>query len=202
MPVSHSQLNVIAPQSGVAFRLGRGDLLRVIDPQGEQVADLMCFATDDVRDSLSSGRSIDYAERLYLSVGDILYSAGSRPMLTIERDDVGRHDFLLTPCSQQTFEIIYGHVGPHPSCLQNLSTALEPFGISPEAIGTTFNIFMNVEIDTSGKIAVRPPRSRPGDCIEMRANMDLIVSLTACSAEQSNNFRFKPIHYAIERFTA
>ena len=189
----------IAPQSGVAFTMRRGDVLRVTDPQGEQVADLMAFASDDPRDALSSGRTIDYAERIFLTTGDTLYSARSRPMFSIVRDDVGRHDFLLTPCSRETFEIIYKHVGPHPSCFENLCRATREFGIPPEAIGTTFNIFMNVEIAPDGRIAVRPPRSRAGDCIELRAEMDAIVGLTACSAEQSNNYRFKPIDYAIER---
>jgi len=120
-------------------------------------------------------------------------------MFTIVRDDVGRHDFLLTPCSRATFEIIYGHAGDHRNCFDNLSVPLAAQGIDPDAIPTTFNIFMNVEIDPAGRIAVRPPRSKAGDCIELLARMDLIVGLTACSAELSNNYAFKPIWYAIDR---
>jgi uncharacterized protein YcgI (DUF1989 family) len=178
-----------------------GELLRVVDPQGEQVADLIAFAADDPRDALSSGRTIDYAETIYLTAGHVLYSARSRPMFTIERDDVGRHDFLLTPCSRETFAIIYQDTRPHPSCLDNLAGALADHGIARDAIPTTFNIFMNVEVAPSGAIAVKPPLSRPGDCLELRAQMDLIVGLTACSAEMSNNYRFKPIEYAIEART-
>jgi uncharacterized protein YcgI (DUF1989 family) len=197
--VSSAAVSTIPPQSGTAFRLLAGDVLRVIDPCGEQVADLTAFAAEDARESLSSGRTIDYAETVYLTSGHVLYSNRSRPMFTIVRDDVGRHDFLLTPCSRETFTIIYGHTGDHPSCFDNLSRALAPHGIEPDAIPTTFNIFMNVDIDAAGRIAVRPPRSRAGDCIELRAEMDLIVGLTACSAELSNNYAFKPIWYAIDR---
>lgn len=118
-------------------------------------------------------------------------------MFTILRDDVGRHDFLLTPCSRETFEIIYGQRNYHPSCFENLARHLASFGIAPDSIPTTFNIFMNVEIDAAGKMSILPPLSKAGDAITLRAEMDLIVGLTACSAEQSNNYKFKPISYEI-----
>ena len=187
----------IAPQSGRAFRLRRGDVLRVSDPLGEQVSDLFAFRDGDAACALSSGRSIDYASRIYLTTGDILYANDSRPMLTIVEDTVGRHDFLLTPCSQEMFEILYRHRGHHPSCFENLYTAFAQFGIAPERISTTFNIFMNVTVDADGVVAVKTPRSKPGDFIALRAEMDLVCALTACSAEQSNNGSFKPIDYEI-----
>lgn len=199
MSLSTAQLSEISPQSGTAFRMRAGEVLRVVDPRGEQVSDLTAFAADEPEDALSSGRTIDYAETIYLTAGHTLYSARSRPMFAILRDDVGRHDFLLTPCSRETFEIIYSNYAPHPSCLGNLAGALKPFGIAEHAIPTTFNIFMNVEVSPSGAIAVLPPRSKAGDCIVLRAEMDLIVGLTACSAELSNNGAFKPIHYSIEQ---
>jgi uncharacterized protein len=187
----------IEPQTGSAFELRKGQSLRVIDLEGEQVADLMAFAQADKVESLSSGRSIDYANSIYLTKGNILYSNRSRPMFTITDDDAGRHDFLLTPCSPETFQIIYGEKDYHPSCFDNLARHLEEFGIAPDSIPTTFNIFMNVEIDPTGQLKILPPRSKAGDAIVLRAEMDLIVGLTACSAEMSNNYRFKPIGYEI-----
>lgn len=187
----------IEPQSGTAFELRRGQSLRVVDLEGEQVADLTAFAQKDRQEWLSSGRSIDYANRIYLTTGDILYSNRSRPMFTITADDVGRHDFLLTPCSPQTFEIIYKNTAPHPSCFANLTQHLAPFGIAPDSVPTTLNIFMNVEVASNGTLSILPPRSKAGDAFVLRAEMDLIVGLTACSAEMSNNYRFKPIGYEI-----
>jgi uncharacterized protein YcgI (DUF1989 family) len=190
-------LERISPQSGRAFRLRAGETLEVVDAEGEQVADLVAFAADDLREYVSSGRTFDYASTIRLTTGHVLYSNRSRPMLTILRDDVGVHDFLLTPCSQQTFEIIYGVDQPHPSCLGNLAGALREFGIADDAIPVSFNIFMNVEIAAGGELRVLPPRSRAGDRIELRAEIDLIVGLTACSAEMSNNYAFKPVDFRI-----
>jgi uncharacterized protein YcgI (DUF1989 family) len=188
---------ILAPQTGTAFELAKGQQLRVIDLEGEQVADLIAFNRSDKTEWLSSGRSIDYANRIYLTKGDILYSNRSRPMFTIIEDAVGRHDFLLTPCSPETFQIIYNNAEAHPSCFNNLATHLALFGIAPDSIPTTFNIFMNVEIDANGVLSILPPRSKAGDAIVLRAEMDLIAALTACSAEMSNNYRFKPIGYEI-----
>jgi len=187
----------IPPQSGTAFLLKKGQTLRVSDPMGEQVSDLFALDADDHNSYLSSGRTIDYASKYLLSVGDILYSNDSKEMLTIVSDTVKRHDFTLTPCSQRMFEKLYNWKGHHPSCFENLSIALGVYGVSPERIQSTFNIFMNVSFDEHGGVAVNCPLSKAGDFIELRAERDLLCGLTACSAEGSNNGTLKPIDFQI-----
>jgi uncharacterized protein YcgI (DUF1989 family) len=187
----------LAPQTGTGFLVRAGQLLKITDPQGEQVSDLTSFARDDSREWLSSGRTIDYANTIYLTTGHTLYSNRSRPMWTIVEDTVGRHDFLLTPCSPETFTIIYGTTGHHPSCFENLVKNLAPFGIPADAIPTTLNVFMNVVVTPSGELQILPPRSKAGDHLLLRAEIDMIVGVTACSAELSNNGSFKPIDVAL-----
>lgn len=183
----------LPPQSGVGFEVRAGQEVVVTDPRGEQVSDLVSFARADTREWLSSGRTIDYANTIYLTTGHVLYSNRSNPMWTVVHDTVGRHDFLLTPCSPDTFRIIYGSTAPHPSCFGNLVQHLAPFGIEPDDIPTTLNLFMNVQVDPSGELTIGPPRSRAGDYVVLRAEMDMVVGVTACSAELSNNGSFKPI---------
>jgi uncharacterized protein len=188
----------IPPRSGVAFELKAGQRLKVIDPRGEQVSDLLAFNRHDIAEVISSGRTLDYASRIYLTTGDALYSNRSRVMLRIGEDRVGRHDFLLTPCSADTFRIIYGDTDPHRGCFGNLAEALAPYGVGPDQIPTAFNVFMNVPVDgATGALTVEPPLSKAGDFTVFEAEMDLIIGLTACSALQSNNHAFKPIHYEI-----
>lgn len=188
----------IAPRSGVAFELKAGQRLKIIDPRGEQVSDLLAFNRHDTAEVISSGRTLDYASRIYLTTGDALYSNRSHVMMRIEEDRVGRHDFLLTPCSADTFRIIYGDAEPHRGCFGNLVEALAPWGIGPDQIPTAFNVFMNVPVDGStGVLTVEPPLSKAGDFTVFEACMDLIIGMTACSALQSNNHSFKPIHYEI-----
>ncbi len=193
-PMEHRHIH---PQSGTAFKLKRGQVLRVIDPMGEQVSDLMAYSEADLDEYLSSGRTIDYANTIYVTSGHTLYSNRSNPMFTILQDQVGRHDFLLTPCSPETFKIIYNNHAHHPSCFANLAQHLAPYGIAPDRISTTFNIFMNVKIADNGELTIDPPLSKAGQYIELRAEMDMIVGVTACSAEMSNNYSFKPIDIQI-----
>ena len=189
----------IPPRTGVAFTLGKGQRLVVIDPRGEQVADLLAYNRADVGEVISAGRTFDYANKIYLSTGDKLYSNRSNILLEIVEDEVGRHDFLLTPCSKDTFRIIYGDTDPHRGCFGNLAAALVPYGITEDMIPTAFNVFMNVTVDgETGAIRVEPPRSKAGDKTVFVAHADLVIGLTACSALQSNNGSFKPIHYSIE----
>ena len=193
--MSHTE---IPPRSGAAFRLSRGAVLTVIDPHGHQVADLVAYAADDVREVISNGRTFDYEETIHLTTGNRLWSNRSNPMLAIVEDTVGRHDFLLTPCSEATFRHFYPDQPVHRGCFGNLAEALAPHGIEPDSIPTAFNVFMNVPVAPDGRLAVLPPRSKPGDRLRLRAEMDLVIGLTACSAYASNGGSFKPIHYAIE----
>jgi uncharacterized protein YcgI (DUF1989 family) len=183
----------LEPQTGVGFTIKQGQLLKIIDPSGEQVSDLTAFGKDDTSEWLSSGRTIDYANTIYLTTGHTLYSNRSRAMFSIVEDTVGRHDFLLTPCSPETFKLLYDYHDYHPSCFENLYKNLAQFGIMPDMIPTTLNIFMSVIVTASGELRIDPPSSRAGDYIIFRAEMDLIVGVTACSAEKSNNNSFKPI---------
>ena len=192
------RITEIPPRSGTAFEMRAGQMLTVIDPLGGQVADLLAISKADTREMISSGRTLDYAESIYLTTANLLYSNRSNVMLEIIEDTVGRHDFLLTPCSEATFRLCYDNEPPHQGCHGNLHGALEPYGITEDAIPVAFNCFMNVPVDgTTGKLKVLPPLSKAGDFIRFQARMDLIIGLTACSAPASNGGSFKPIHYAV-----
>lgn len=186
--------------SARSVALDVGDELQIIDPEGQQVSDLVAFRRDDLAEYLSSGRSLDYASRLWLTTGNVLYSNRSRPMLTILEDTCGRHDFTLTPCSRDTFRIIYGEEEDRPGCEGNLVSALAGYGIGTDRIPIAFNIFMHVAIDANtGAFRVLAPLSKAGDSIIFRAEMPLVLGMTACSAGQSNNFHCAPIDYRVTR---
>ncbi len=182
-------------QTGLLARLDAGQVLEIVDPCGEQVSDLFPVAAADVEECFSAGRTVDYNNTLYVSTSDRLWSNRSTVLATIVEDSVGVHDITLTPCSQQTFDILYPEFGgaEHPSCFANLCSALTPAGVSPDRIGTTLNVFMDVWTDPDGDLHIDPPPTRPGDRFAIRAEVDLLVGVTACSAEKSNNGQCTPI---------
>lgn len=189
----------ISPRSGVAFALDVGARLTVIDPEGSQVSDLVAYSLADVREVISNGRTFDYEETIALTTGNKLWSNRSNPMLAIVDDTVGKHDFLLTPCSEDTFRHFYPDRPVHRGCFGNLVAALASWGVTADNIPTAFNLFMNVPVDgPSGAIKVLPPLSKAGDKITVLAEMDCLIGLTACSAYASNGGSFKPIDYRID----
>ena len=191
-------LSIIPPRSGVSFILEKGKKLKIVDILGEQVSDLICYNLHDKGEHLSSGRTLDYTETLFLTTGNSLYSNRSNVMFEIIEDTVGRHDFLLAPCSAEMFKITYGEKEPHQGCFGNLREALQKYDIDGDRIPTCFNVFMNVDVNAeTGRLKVLPPKSKAGDFIMLEAKMDLIVGMTACSAGMSNNFAFKPIGYTV-----
>src|SRR5689334_9431852 len=165
----------IAAGGGAGLRLEKGRLLRVIDPHGGQSGDLVAFSADG-GERLSNGRTFDYGGKLYLSTGDVLWSDRSNPMLTIVADDVGRHDFLYASCSLEMYRLQHGVTGYHANCHDSLCTALRDLGLEARPLPTAFNLFMAVEISPDGKLSFLPPRSKPGDSLVVRAEMDLAIA--------------------------
>ncbi|MFL6605538.1 MAG: DUF1989 domain-containing protein [Steroidobacteraceae bacterium] len=188
---------LVAAGRGAGLRLKCGQQLRVIDPEGGQSGDLLAFS-EDGRQRLSNGRTFDYDGKIYVSTGDILWSDRSNPMMTIVADQVGRHDFLYSACSLEMYRIQYGVTGYHANCTDNLYAALRDLGIQPDSLPTPFNLFMNVEVVGGGKLVLAPPRSRPGDSIVLRAEMDLVIALSACPASTCNGGApIKPLAFEI-----
>jgi uncharacterized protein YcgI (DUF1989 family) len=174
--------HVIAPKSAHALSLARGAVLRVTDVDGSQVADLVAFNADAPDEHFSQGYTRANNDNAGVVVGDHLYSNVNTPMLTVVADTVGVHDMLFPPCSAFLYRHVFGVEGK-TGCREHLTAALEPFGIGFERVTDPFNVFMNTEIDEAGRMVIHPPRSRAGDHLELRAEMDLIVAVSACAAD-------------------
>lgn len=190
-------MTTLPPQTGAAFVLPKGHRLTVVDIEGTQVSDLVLFNASDPREKLSAGKTLDFEETILITAGHHLWSNRSRKLARVEEDTNGRNDFLLAPCSPETFAVMYGHEGYHPSCFENLHTSLAHFGIAPDDVPTAFNVFMNVRFAADGKLSVEPPTSKAGDKLTITALDELIVGMTACSAEDSNGGSFKPIGFEV-----
>jgi uncharacterized protein len=179
-----AERHTIPAASGAGLRLRRGEQLRVIDPEGGQSGDLVAFSPDG-KQRLSNGRTFDYCGKIFLSTGDVLWSDRSSPMLTIVEDQVGRHDFLYSPCSLEMYRIQYGVTDYHPNCHDNLCAALRELGVQPDPLTTAFNFFMNVDV-VGGQLSFAPPLSLAGEFVMFRAEMDLAIALSSCPASTCN----------------
>jgi uncharacterized protein YcgI (DUF1989 family) len=186
----------IPKQSGRAFPVAAGELIRVIDSEGQQVADFVAL-TPDRRLRFSTDQTREVARTLSITTGHGLFALNGERLLTIVADDVGRHDLLFAWCRPEMYRRVYQQ-DDHPNCHDNLLGALAPFGVSDEELPMPFNIFQHVVIHSDGRMEVKPPLSRPGDSIVLRAERDLIVAVSACSVDKSACNGFNPTAIDIE----
>jgi hypothetical protein len=175
----------VPAQSGRAFRVARGEAIRVIDPQGQQVADLFAFAIDaqgDVADWLSTSQTRDIVERMFPRIGECFYSAQAKPMLTFLEDrSSGCHDMLFPACDARLYE--RAGLPNHPNCRDNLLAALAGEGIRLPFVPDPVDLFQNSPPQPDGRLEVLASTNPPGGSVTLRAEADLLVIVTACSVD-------------------
>ena len=187
---------LIPARTARAFLVPAGATLRVIDVEGQQVADVVCASAADPTDGLSGIVSTQLNKAIYLTTGHVLYSTRRRPLFTIGEDTGGRHDLLMGACSTVSYKLRYG-VDDHPSCQALLGAVLGPLGVSAD-VPDTFNAFMNVPCAPDGSLDVQTPLSNAGDYVDLRAETDCIVAVAACPADLSPCNGFHPTAIAVE----
>jgi Uncharacterized conserved protein len=192
---------IIGKQGGQAFLLRRCDIIEVIDMEGEQVSDIFAVNVDEKTEVFSSGLTMMMNRSIRPVLGHKLYSNFYRPMLTIIKDDVGAHDLMVPCCRKESYS--RGGSMSHPNCLDNLNNSFAPFEIPSFAAIQAMSISLNVSVSPDQTLVYAPPRSKAGDKVGFRAEMDVIVGVTACSDDMSacNNGQCKPIKIAIEKGT-
>jgi uncharacterized protein len=192
---------VLEPRGRAAFSVRAGETVRIIDLEGQQVADLVCFRREDSGEKLSVNNTALIQGTIYITTGHSLLSDRCRTLMTITADTCGRHDLLAGSCSEGTNRVRYG-VADTPNCRANLEQALKPFGVPLQEIPYSFNVFMNVPVAPDGRISIQEPISKPGDYIDLRAETDLIVGISNCPQERNPCNAFKPTRLRVVVYRA
>jgi urea carboxylase-associated protein 1 len=182
---------VLEPRGRTAFAVEAGETVRIVDLEGQQVADLVCFAKDDPAEKLSVHNTALIQKTIYITTGHQLFSDRCRPLMRIVTDTCGRHDLIAGSCGEGTNRYRYG-VPDTPNCRSNFEHALAPLGIPLKEIPYSFNIFMNVPVQADGHMAIVEPVSKPGDHVDLLAEVGLIVAISNCPQERNPCNAFKP----------
>ena len=181
-------------------RLETGDLLRVIDLAGQQAVDFLAYAADLPVDRYNAANTMKLNASIYLGKGTKLYSERAQVLLTIVDDTVGRHDTIGGCCSHWSNFARYGLKDTH-ACHANFVAELACWSLSPADIVANVNFFMNVPVRQDGSMAIEAGLSKPGDYVEVRAEMPVIAVLSNCP--QRNNpaagFGPTPIEVIVRR---
>jgi uncharacterized protein YcgI (DUF1989 family) len=170
----------IPARGGRAVSVPAGQRFRVVDTEGKQVGDLFAFHAQNVNEYASAEHTRTYLNRLFPRLGEPFVTNARRPILRFERDDSpGIHDMLCAACDPYRYRLL-GVEGEHPSCEENLRSAMRELGHPRIEVPQPINLFMNIPIASDGTLGWETARSAAGDSVTMRAEMDCIVMVSAC----------------------
>ena len=170
----------IPARSAVAVDLEAERRIRIVNTEGGQVVDTWVFRREDPREHLSMEHSRGATYRIWFERGDRLVSNRFAPIVTFEADtSPGRHDTLHAACSPGSYRF-YGYAEDHPSCEQNLRAVMRQRGVELDVIPAPWNLFERSPIAGGGVLSDEPSLARPGDYVELRTEMAVVVVCSAC----------------------
>lgn len=162
-----------------ARELKRGTHLRIIDLGGQQAVDFLCFDLANKEIRYNNANTIKLNRGIYVTAGCKLYSDLAEVLMSVTADSVGRHDTIGGACSNQVNYLRYGISNTH-SCRDNFLAALKGHGLSARDIHANVNWFMNVPVGADGAAEIEEGLSEPGDFVDLRAEMDVLVVMSNC----------------------
>ena len=168
---------------GRAIEAPKGATVRVTNLEGCQIGDFFALAKADIDEVLSPSATRNKNFSMFPTVGEAFISNRKRAMLTLLQDNSpGSHDMLFAPCDQTLYQD-FGVTEPHPSCHDNFLAATKAHGLQTDNVPDPVNLFQSSYPRPDGGFDVKESPAKPGDYVDMRAEMDLIVIVTACSAD-------------------
>jgi urea carboxylase-associated protein 1 len=182
--------------------LRRGQVLRIVDLEGNQAVDTIFYHAGDTAESYSVTDTLQRQGGIYLSTGSVLYSNRGRPMLSIVADTCGRHDTLGGACAAESNTVRYAPQKKFMhSCRDNylLALAHADNGMGKRDLVPNVNFFMNVPVTPEGGLSFEDGLSAPGKYVELRAEMDVLVLVSNCPQLNNpcNAYNPTPVRFVI-----
>jgi urea carboxylase-associated protein 1 len=172
-----------APWSAI---IRKGQRLRIVDSHGQQAVDTLFYRVDDLQERYSAQDTLRAQGSAYIRAGTAIMSNEGRAMLRVVADTCGSHDTCAGACSCESNTVRFGHGTKYlHACRENFLIEAAKYGLSKRDIVPNLNFFMNVPIDPSGNFTVVDGVSKPGDYVELLAEMDVLCLISNCP--QINN---------------
>ncbi|QDW40034.1 urea carboxylase-associated family protein [Bradyrhizobium sp. KBS0727] len=195
---------VLEPGTGKAIELLKGQILRIEQVEGGQCADFNAFNLHDYKEFMHCGRTRT-VHGFHPTKGTFMWSAPprERAMLYILEDTVGRNDVLFPRCSAYVYEASYGFA-VHTNCHDIQAEAQREYGLTPDDVHDSFNLFMCTGVDDDGHAFMTRQTTKAGDHVDLLALMDVLAVPNVCGADvmKTSNFALKPLKLTVFAATA
>lgn len=185
---------LIPPYAGRSVLVRAGEEFVLIDVDGKQVGDFVCFNYTNPEEHVSPVHMRASLSSIRLKEGDYLYSNRRRPLMRLEKDTVGRHDFFFPACDYWRYKVDFA-MEDHPNCHDNLQDALKKYNLDHLPVPDPINWFMNNALDENWDYVIEEPLSKPGDYVQLRALEDVVIAVSTCSQDMApvNGFKVTPL---------
>ena len=173
-------MTTLQPARGLAFRLAKGQGLKLTNTFGTQVVDTWALNAHDTTEVSAVEQTRRMLGKLFPEKGDALYSDRRTKMLVLEEDtSPGKHDMLFASCTPWIYKS-YGCPPGHRNCRDHFYEALDEIGVPRVPLPNPLNLWMNIPVTNNREVSISTPLSKPGDWVVLRALMDTIVVLSSC----------------------
>jgi len=164
----------------------KGETLRIVDSHGQQAVDTLLYNADDFAERYSAQDTLREQGSAYVVAGTALISSEGRVMARVVANTGGAHDTSAGACSCESNTVRFGHhVKYQHACRENFVLEVSKYGMTKRDVVPNINFFMNVPVEPDGKLAIVDGESKPGDYVELVAEMDVLVVVSNCP--QINN---------------
>ena len=164
----------------------KGQRLRIVDLEGTQAVDTLCYDAHDYENRYSAANTIRAQGNLFLSTGSTLLSVDGDALATIVADTCGRHDTVGGACSAESNTCRFGqHTRHMHNCRDNFLHGLARHGLGKRDLAPNINFFMNVPVTADGMLDIVDGISEPGNYVELQAERDVLFVISNCP--QLNN---------------
>ena len=175
-----------------SIKMSQGEVLRIIDLEGQQAVDFLCYNADDPTDRYNAANTIKLNGNIYLGKDTEIWSVRANKMMTFIEDTCGSHDTLYGCCSVEIDDVRFGKNNNGRGCQGNFETELAKHGLGAKDIAANINLFMYVPVEANGTVAIAPGISKGGDYVDLRAEMDLLAVLSNCPEALNNAAGMNP----------
>jgi urea carboxylase-associated protein 1 len=191
---------VVPPGRPWGHRVVRGSMLRLIDLEGQQAVDFLCYDGVDPTDRYCATNTIKVQGQLFVDKGTVLYSDLGKALFTVVEDTCGRHYTIYGFCSAPNNFLRYGVRGT-PNCFANFTEILSRFGLDRSYIVSNINFFMSVPVAGDGAAVNLSGHSKAGNYVDLRAERDVLAVLSNCPQIHNpcNGYNPTPIRVIIWR---
>ncbi|MET1089760.1 MAG: urea amidolyase associated protein UAAP2 [Arthrobacter sp.] len=179
-----------------------GDVLTIVDLEGNQAVDCLLYAAGDTTVRYSAGVTIARQQSIVLTTGSVLRAETGAPLMTVVADEVGVHDTIGGACSQESNTLRYGqHTRDQHACVENFLIEGSRWGLGKRDLVSNINWFMNVPVDPDGALGIVDGLSAPGKRVALRAEADTLVLVSNCPQINNpcNGFNPTPVRMIVTR---